>query len=210
MIVEKSSFFPPHVHIDIPLLSLCLLLLLPYETLFSDIFKSFFHSSVYIETSMGAKLGKSKSLPISSQDNELNKLNSNPTINGSATLEKKNKRKKGKLSNQKSWDVKVDKFTSTEINCNASDYIKHLVNGSTITRLSYEARTSVSNQSGTPSKDVLELRDACIRRGIISPEMSIVITPAPEIEQEVFIEESSPEPATVPNDLEEDQQPLAS
>lgn len=108
------------------------------------------------------------------------------------------KKKKAKISNKKSLDSKVDKFTSTELNGNSSDYIKHLVNGSKAPRLSqYEARASVSNQSGTPSKDVLELRDACIRRGIISPEMSIVITPAP-IEQDVFVEESSNEPPPPP------------
>lgn len=154
---------------------------------------------------MGAKLGKSKSLPISEQDNEVNQVNSNPSINGSTTQEKKNKKKKGKLSNRKSWDVKVDKFTTTEVNGNSSAYIKHLVNGTAMTRLSHGARTSVSNQSGTPSKDVLALRDACIRRGIISPEMTIVITPAPEIEQEVFIEDT----AIVSNELEEDHQPIA-
>ena len=160
---------------------------------------------------MGATLGKSKSLPIS--DN----VNSDLTIiNGGATMEKKIKKKKPKLSNKKSLDSKVDKYTSTEINGNPSDYIKHLVNGSTAPRLSqYEARMSVSNQSGTPSKDVLELRDACIRRGIISPEMSIIITPAPPIEQDVFIEETFNEPPPPPptttiaalvTDLAEDEQ----
>jgi hypothetical protein len=61
-----------------------------------------------------------------------------------------------------------------------------------------------SNYSGTPSKDVLELRDACIRRGIISPEMNIITLPTP-IEQENTIEQTPDEstPAIVVTNNEE-------
>lgn len=157
---------------------------------------------------MGAKLGRSKSLPISEKVNgqgyEVITGTSEAHIDGTASTGTKNKKKKKrpKLSNQKSWDSKIDKFTSTEGNTNSSNYIKQLVNGSASNRPSYDARTSLSNYSATPSKDVLELREACIRRGIISSEMPVIVTPAP-IEQENLVEESTNETvAVVTNDEE--------
>jgi len=139
---------------------------------------------------MGATLGKGKNFSTSGKVNGHKKeliTKSDNHLDGTTTLEKKIKKKKANLSNRKSLDIKVDKFTSTDVNAISSSstsaaYIKQLVNGSGSNHHLYDAQMNSSNYSGTPSKDVLELRDACIRRGIISPEMNIITLPTP-IEQ---------------------------
>jgi hypothetical protein len=159
---------------------------------------------------MGATLGKSKGLSISSKVNGQEKL----LINGTTTLEKKNKKKKSKLSIPKSLDIKVDKFTATDGSAisasSSSAYIKQLVNGSGSNHHLYDGQMNSSQYSGTPSKDVLELRDACIRRGIISPDMNIITFPTSPVEQENPVEQSTDEipPAIVitNNEEEEEQQ----
>jgi hypothetical protein len=129
---------------------------------------------------MGAILGKSKSVPNLEKVNGHEKevmMNSNNHIDGTTTLGKKIKKKKERISNRKSLDLKVDKYTSTDgsvISSSSSSYIKQLVNGSGYNNVSYDDQINLINQSEIPSKDVLELRDACIRRGIISPEMNTV------------------------------------
>jgi len=154
---------------------------------------------------MGATLGKIKNSPISEKVNGHEKqviTNSNNHMNGTTTLEKKIKKKKEKLSKKKSEDLKVDKYTSTDGSAiSSSSYIKHLVGTTGSTNLSYDPQVNSTNHSKTPSKDVLELREACIRRGIISPETNAVTLPI-SIEQEQqenttnTIEESTNETAT--------------
>jgi hypothetical protein len=152
---------------------------------------------------MGATLSKGKSLSI------LNKVNrqEKELIDGTTTLEKKIKKKKGKLSIQKSLGIKVDKYTTTDGNAissssSSSAYIKQLVNGSGSNHHLYD-----SQYSGTPSKDVLELRDACIRRGIISPELNTITLLTLPIEQENIIEQSPDEipPAIIVTNNEEEE-----
>jgi hypothetical protein len=152
---------------------------------------------------MGATLSKGKSLSI------LNKVNrqEKELIDGTTTLEKKIKKKKGKLSIQKSLDIRVDKYTTTDGNAissssSSSAYIKQLVNGSGSNHHLYD-----SQYSGTPSKDVLELRDACIRRGIISPELNTITLLTLPIEQENIIEQSPDEipPAIIVTNNEEEE-----
>jgi hypothetical protein len=152
---------------------------------------------------MGATLSKGKSLSI------LNKVNrqEKELIDGTTTLEKKIKKKKGKLSIQKSLDIRVDKYTTTDGNAissssSSSAYIKQLVNGSGSNHHLYD-----SQYSGTPSKDVLELRDACIRRGIISSELNTITLLTLPIEQENIIEQSPDEipPAIIVTNNEEEE-----
>ncbi len=172
---------------------------------------------------MGAILGKSKSVPISQkangQENEVFTA-ANHHSDGTTTLERKIKKKKEKISSKKSTDTMVDKFTSTDgsvISPSSSTYIKHLVSGPGYNRSSYDAQITATNHSETPSKDVLELRDACIRRGIFSPETISGTIPTP-IEQDVqentanTVEESTSEVApaavvtndeSIPNEQEQ-------
>lgn len=143
---------------------------------------------------MGAKLGKSKSLPISEKVNG-HDTNTSTHLDGTVTLDKRTKKKKEKVSNKKSFDIKVDKYTSTDANAipittttttTSSTYIKHLALNSGSNNIAYDAQSNKTSYSETPSKDVQELRDACIRRGIISPETN-AITLSNSIEQEESI-----------------------
>lgn len=89
----------------------------------------------------------------------------------SATTEKKSKTKKEKASSVK----RVDKSTSIDIDIitASSATIKYLVGsaGHPIPdNLSCDAFSGHSAAADHPSKDVLELRDVCIKRGIVSPE----------------------------------------
>ncbi|UJR21392.1 hypothetical protein I4U23_024482 [Adineta vaga] len=68
--------------------------------------------------------------------------------------------------------------------------------------MSYDSLNGQDNsrrQSDAPSKDVLELRDACIRRGIIKPETSTAtVSTANEQEYEVkIVEESTNDTSTI-------------
>ena len=112
---------------------------------------------------MGAIMGKSKSVPISNgvtkttaRTNGISKLNGNLFQTGP-------KLKKPTTTKGKPSKGKVDQSTSTDCGFVPSpsvSCIRQLVSGSDV--------------SGVPSKDVLDLRDACIRRGIISAECNVV------------------------------------
>jgi hypothetical protein len=157
---------------------------------------------------MGTILGKSKSVLMSEKANGHTKeviINSNNhNMDGTTTLEKKLKKKKEKISNKKSSDLKADKYTSTDGNAisTSSAYIKQLVRGSRSNHVLYDAQVNLINQSETPSQDVLELRNACIRRGIISAETNNITLPT-SIEQDQqenitnTVEESTNETATI-------------
>ncbi|CAF3783603.1 unnamed protein product [Rotaria sordida] len=157
---------------------------------------------------MGAKLGKSKSLLISEKINEQDKsmiTNSNNHTNGTIiTLEKKFKKNTEKSSNKKSSNTKVDKYTSTDggiISPLPSSSIKQLVDGSRCNNLLSDVHTVETNsiyQSETSSKDVLEFRNACIRRGIISPETNnfILLTSKEQNYQVNTVNESTDETTT--------------
>ncbi len=145
---------------------------------------------------MGATLGKSKSVPISEKVNgheQKVSIISNNHNDGTTTLEKKIKKKKERISKKKSSDIKLDKYTSTDGSAipSSSTYIQQLVSPG-YHNLSFDDQGNLTNPSNIPSKDVLELREACIRRGIISPETNAVIlsTPKEQDHQENIVEES--------------------
>lgn len=136
---------------------------------------------------MGAILGKPKSSSSTSGTNvsKVNGHNKETLVisthqNGkTGTLEKKNK-KKELIKKKKSIDGMIDKSTGTEGDViSSSAYIRRLVNanGCYISNDSLNGQGISRRQSDTPSKDVLELRDACIRRGIITPETSMATIP---------------------------------
>ncbi|CAF1504457.1 unnamed protein product [Adineta ricciae] len=136
---------------------------------------------------MGAILGKSKSSS-STAGTTVSKVNGHKkeTLdiythqNGkTGTLEKKSQ-KKELIKKKKSTDEMIDKCTGTDGEViSSSAYIRRLVtaNGCYISNDSLNGQGISRRPSDTPSKDVLELRDACIRRGIITPETSIATLP---------------------------------
>jgi len=156
---------------------------------------------------MGAVVSKSKSVLLSEKANghakEVKIDSNNHNMDGTTTLERKLKKKKEKISNKKSLDVKADKYTSTDGNAisTSSAYIKQLVRSSGSNYHLYDTQGNLINQSETPSQDVLELRNACIRRGIISAETNNITLPT-SIEQDQqenitnTVEESTNETAT--------------
>ena len=157
---------------------------------------------------MGAKLGKN--IPVSEKVNghtkEVKNISTNH-IDGTTTLDRKSKKKKEKIIKQKSLDIKEDKFTSTEGTNDplATTYVKHLVTGyASNSHLSYDAQSFTTNLSDTVNKDILEFRDACIRRGIISPETNCVTLETPIVQdQQEKIPDTIEEPTygtTVNND----------
>jgi hypothetical protein len=125
---------------------------------------------------MGAKFGKRKTITISEKTNghQKEKKSITPTnhTDGTTTVEKL--KKKEKISKQSSVDSKVDKCTNTDsgvISSTAS--IKRVIGGSACDNISFDngnGRVNSVDRCETPSKDVIELRNACIRRGIISAE----------------------------------------
>ena len=138
---------------------------------------------------MGGQLGKSKNVSISGKPKEHEKEvitipNGTTSSEDIKQAEKKIKKYKIKTLNRKSSMTTVDKSTSTD-GCvvSSSSSIKKLVGGygyATNNNLSYDADTveaNVAYSSETPSKDVLEFRDACFRRGIISGEMNTITVP---------------------------------
>jgi hypothetical protein len=138
---------------------------------------------------MGSQLGKSKSVSISGKTSGQEKaviITSNGTTSneGIKQVEKKIKKDKKKNFYNKLSKTNVDKGTNTDgYVISPSSTIKRLVGASGCVvhdNLSYDAH-STQEYSGyrceTPSKDVLELRDACVRRGIISAETISVTVP---------------------------------
>ena len=123
---------------------------------------------------MGGKLGKAQqtinSMKITGQANGVatKTHRDHQDSNGSAKLMKKKKEKT-------SSNGQVDKSTSTDggVVVPSSSTVKHLVGYVTQDNLSHDAfmcQSNCSHSSETPSRDVLELRDACFRRGLISAE----------------------------------------
>ena len=112
---------------------------------------------------MGAIMGKSKSVPISNGATKTTtRSNGTSKFNGHL-LQAGSKLKKPMATKGKPSKGKVDQSTSTDgvfVSSPSVPCIRQLVTG--------------SNVSGVPSKDVLDLRDACIRRGIISAECNVV------------------------------------
>jgi hypothetical protein len=165
---------------------------------------------------MGATLGKSKAWLISEKVNGQEKqvpMISSKHTNKTTTLDRKTK-KKEKLSNKKSSDTMIDKYTSTDGGVvSSSAYIKHLVSGSG-RQLSLDSLNPQGNsrrQSETPSKDVLEFRDACIRRGIISPETINATVPSSieqdyQVNTENTVEESTNEILTTNDEQVQNEQ----
>ncbi|CAF3414733.1 unnamed protein product [Rotaria sp. Silwood1] len=155
---------------------------------------------------MGAKLGKRKSVLVSEKTNEQEKsvfTTSNNHIDGTTTLEKMFKKTTEKNSDKKSSNPKVDKYTSTDggIISSSSSCIKQLIGSAKYNNRTsdvHTAETNSINQSGTPSKDVLEFRDACVRRGIISPETNnfALLTSTEQNYQANTVDESTHETST--------------
>jgi hypothetical protein len=132
---------------------------------------------------MGGKLGKTSHASISSynlpqeNDTQTNCCNDQSTThdNRIQTVKKDKEKKKREKSMS---TCKADKSTSTdgEIIAPSSSTIKYLIGQSSYAMhdsLSYdtlEGHVNGNHLLDSPSKDVLELRDACVRRGIISPE----------------------------------------
>lgn len=137
---------------------------------------------------MGGKLGKAQqtinSMKINGQVNGVatKKHRDLQESNGSAKLMKKRKEKtlsKGQM----------DKSTSTDggVVVPSSSTVKNLVGYVTQDNISHDAFTcqrNGSHSSGTPSRDVLELRDACFRRGIITAEFRPVQLIVPNQEEQ--------------------------
>ncbi|CAF1019029.1 unnamed protein product [Adineta steineri] len=153
---------------------------------------------------MGAKLGKNThttiSKKLSGQEKEATTVSNNHYLKKASTLERKTK-KKEHVSNKKSADAVMDKYTSTDGDIiPSSAYIRKLVIGPGC-NLSYDSLnglTTSRRQSDAPSKDVLEFRDACIRRGIISRDTacSIISTCNEEENQVDTVEQSTNERIT--------------
>lgn len=157
-----SYTFHLYLHIFSPSLSLDL-----------NVFHSFFHqqSSLFVAhfvkiSFMGAKQGKTKNISISEKLDENEKLvksTSNDQMNGTTTLEKKVHKRSAKTSKSK-----VNQCTSTE-----GGFIstllrtKHLANGSNCNKTSHDVN-SCDIKSEVSMKDILDFREACMRRGIIS------------------------------------------
>ena len=127
---------------------------------------------------MGAKLFKTgRAVPISEQNKELNTI-STYRINETATLQRKIKNPKEKHSNKRSPNTRLDKCTNTNTGVISSSlYIKRTVGGPKCNKRSNTATVNSTHQSKILSKDILEFRDACIRRGIISPEINAFVLP---------------------------------
>ncbi|CAF2412220.1 unnamed protein product [Rotaria sp. Silwood2] len=155
---------------------------------------------------MGATLGKSKSGLISEKTNEQEKsvtTTSNNHIDGTSTLEKMFKKKTERNSDKKSSHAKVDKYTSTDggIISSSSSCIKQLVGDSKCNNVSYDVHSvemDSTYQSETPSKDILEFRDACVRRGIISSETNnfLLLASKEQNYQANIVDESTNETST--------------
>jgi len=150
---------------------------------------------------MGAQVGKSKRFTITRQVNgqkkELYSSTSNQPIDGIVTLDRKQEKKSNKYGRQKSLDLRFDKSTGTEIYrpgslSTSTSCIKHVVNQSVSNSFPYDAQSYTASHSEMASKDVLEFREACIRRGIISPEFCYTNFPASidEDQQNEILEES--------------------
>ena len=119
--------------------------------------------------------------------------------NGHHDTPEKNLKKKKKISSSSSSSKKVDKSTSIDVGLisPSSSTIKYLVGSSghpIPENLSYDTYPSHSTAADHPSQDVLELRDACIKRGIISPESCSMYRVASREE----VQQSSPEVILVP------------
>ena len=138
---------------------------------------------------MGGKLGKAQqtmnSQKITGQTNGV-ATNNHREHRSSGDSSKLLKKKKEKTVSK---DL-VDKSTSTDGSAvvPSSSAIKHLVGYTTHDNLSHDAFTcqfNDSHSSETPSRDVLEFRDACYRRGIISVQFHPVQLIAPEQEEQL-------------------------
>jgi hypothetical protein len=130
---------------------------------------------------MGAKFGKRRTITIAQKTNgqqkEITPVTSNNHVDETTAVEKKPK-KKERVSNRPSVDSKVDKFTNTDSGViSSTPYINQLAGRSGSNNLSYDnlhTRINSVDRCVTPSKDALDLRNACIRRGIISAETNAI------------------------------------
>lgn len=123
---------------------------------------------------MGAKLGKIKTLSISGKSNQTEKtkiVTSNNHSNKTTTLEKQFKKKKEKTSNAKA-DKYTDTADGTQISLPYSIKLCGVSRSNNRLHDVHNAEVNSINQFETSNKDILEFREACLRRGIISQEMN--------------------------------------